>query len=155
MLEKLVDPKDVIRWKGEIPVGFRYTPGVAGEVFFRELRDRGRLAASRCDACEITYCPPRLFCERCFAELKAAGTVGPRGTLESWSAGRVGVEGEPLPEPVTVGIVRLEGADTVLLHFLTGYGKRSPAIGDRVEVVLKPRARRSGSILDIEGFRPL
>jgi uncharacterized OB-fold protein len=28
-------------------------------------------------------------------------------------------------------------------------------IGERVEVVLRPEAERTGSILDIEGFRPV
>jgi uncharacterized protein len=152
VFEKLTDPTDVRLWEGQIPIRHRYTPGVAGEAFFEALMERGQFVASRCDSCGITYCPPRLFCERCFSELEANTTVGPRGVLESFTVGTVGVEGEPLDEPLMVGLVRLDGADTVLLHFLIH--AEDAAIGDRVEAVLEPKGKRAGSILDIRGFRP-
>jgi uncharacterized OB-fold protein len=153
MLEKITRPAEVRRWPGDIPVRHRYTPGVAGEVFFTALRDRGVLLGSRCEECEYTYVPARLFCERCFAELAADVEVGPGGTLVSFTIGFVGVEGEPLDVPVTLGLVQLDGADAVLLHHVLEVGDRPLEIGERVEVVLRPAGERTGSILDIEGFR--
>jgi uncharacterized OB-fold protein len=151
MFEKLTDPKDVVLWEGRVPIRHRYTPGVAGEAFFTTLRDRGEFLASRCESCGITYCPARLFCERCFdGPLAADRTAGPQGTVESFTVGYRGIEGQELEEPVTVGLIRLDGADTVLVHFLLGEGF---GLGDRVEAVLHPKARRSGSILDVRGFR--
>jgi uncharacterized OB-fold protein len=152
VLEKLTDPRDVILHQGRIPIRHRYTPGVAGEAFFRALKDRGVFLASRCERCGITYCPARLFCERCFDELAADAEAGPGGRLESFTVGHVGVEGEPLDEPVTVGLVRLDGADTALVHFLVD--APDPEIGMEVEAVLRAKSRRMGSILDIRGFRP-
>jgi uncharacterized protein len=153
MLERLSDPKDVILWEGQIPIRHRYTPGVAGEAFFTALRDRGRFVASRCDSCGITYCPPRLFCERCFeGPLQADVEVGPEGTVESFSVGYTGLEEEPLGEPVTVGLIRLDGADTVLLHFLVD--SDHVMIGQRVQPAFQPKGKRTGSILDLRGFRP-
>jgi uncharacterized OB-fold protein len=152
VLEKLTDPKDIILKEGDIPIRHRYTPGVAGEAFFRALRDRGVFLASRCEACAITYCPARLFCERCFDELNADVEVGPGGTLESFTVGHVGLEGEALEEQVVVGLIRLDGADTVLMHFLVEASDLE--IGNRVEPVLKPKRKRRGSILDLDGFRP-
>jgi uncharacterized OB-fold protein len=153
VFEKLVHPADVILWEDRIPIRHRYTPGVAGEAFFRALKEGGEFLASRCESCGITYCPPRLFCERCFAgPLDADRTVGPEGTLEAHTVGRVGVEEEPLDEPVTVGLIRLDGADTRLVHFLVDASE--PAAGARVEAVLAPLEERTGSILDIRGFRP-
>jgi uncharacterized OB-fold protein len=147
-----VDPFILVH-EGRIPIRHRYTPGVAGEAFFAALKDRGVFVASRCDACDITYCPGRLFCERCFDELNADAEAGPGGTLESFTVGHAGIEGEPLEEPVTVGLVRLDGADTVLMHFVVQAA--NPEIGMRVEAVLKPKSKRTGSILDVEGFRPV
>jgi uncharacterized OB-fold protein len=152
VLEKLTDLQDVIVHEGRIPIRHRYTPGVAGEAFFAALKDRGVFLASRCDACDITYCPTRLFCERCFDELHADAEAGPGGTLESFTVGHAGIEGEPLEEPVTVGLVRLDGADTVLMHFVVQAADLE--IGMPVEAVLKPKSKRTGSILDVEGFRP-
>ncbi|HYZ10690.1 MAG TPA: Zn-ribbon domain-containing OB-fold protein [Actinomycetota bacterium] len=153
VFEKVSDPKDVILWQDRIPIRHRYTPGVAGEAFFTALRDRGELLGSRCESCQITYVPARLFCERCFAgPLEANVTVGPGGTLVSFSVGTVGVEGEPLDEPVTVGLIRPDGADTVLMHFIVDADELEA--GMRVEAVLRPEAERTGSILDLRGFRP-
>jgi uncharacterized protein len=152
VFEKLTDPTDVLLWQGQIPIRHRYTPGVGGEAFFKALKDRGEFLGSHCESCGITYCPARLFCERCFSELGADTVVGPGGVLESFTVGTVGIDGEPLEERVMVGLVRLDGADTVLLHFLVD--SEGPAIGDRVEAVFEPKAKRTGSILDIRGFRP-
>jgi uncharacterized protein len=154
VFEKLADPRDVVLWEGRIPIRHRYTPGVAGEAFFRALKDDGRFLASRCESCGITYCPPRLFCERCFAgPLDAGVTVGPEGTLESFSVGYTGPEGEPLDDPVALGLIRLDGADTVVVHFLVDAAEL--VAGIRVEAVFLPKARRTGSILDVRGFRPV
>ncbi len=140
------------RIPGELPVAFRYTPGVANTAFFEALRDRGVLLGSRCDACAVTYLPARIFCERCLAELEARVECGPGGELVSWTACHVDVDGRPLDEPVMLGLVRLDGADTVLLHRLSGGGGME--IGARVRVDLKPAPERTGSILDIDGFSP-
>jgi len=135
---------------GGMPVRFHYTPGVGNTAFFEALRDRGVLLGSRCEACDLTYLPARIFCERCFAELEPDTECGPGGTLESFTIGHVGIDGEPLDEPVTIGLVKLDNADTVLMHRLIGDSPRE--INSRVEAVV--RLDRTGSILDIEGFRP-
>src|SRR5918995_3254400 len=111
VLEKVERPDEVRRWEGRMPVSHRYTPGVAGDVFFTALRDRGVLLGSRCDSCDYTYAPARLFCERCFAELSADAEVGPGGLLLSFTISYTGLEGEPLEQPVTIGLVQLDGAD--------------------------------------------
>jgi uncharacterized protein len=153
MLEKIARPELIRRWEGDLPVRHRYTPGVAGDAFFKALKERGVLLGSRCENCAYTYVPARLFCERCFAELAADTEVGPGGELVSFTIVFQGIEGEPLVRPETLGAVRLDGADAVLLHRVLEPGEEPLEIGERVEVVLKPEPQRTGSILDIEGFR--
>jgi uncharacterized OB-fold protein len=155
MLERIAQPDEIRRWPGDMPVGHRYTPGVGGEAFFTALRDRGVFLGSRCEACSFTYVPARLFCERCFAELAADTEVGPQGALVSFTIGFVGLEGEPLEEPETLGLVRLDGADAVLLHRVLDVDEEPLEIGERVEAVLAPPGERVGSILDLQGFRPV
>jgi uncharacterized OB-fold protein len=154
MKERLASPEEVRRWPGDLPVQHRYTPGVAGEVFLTALKERGIVLGSRCPECDYTYVPARLFCERDFSELAADTEVGPGGTLVSFTVGFVGIEGERLDQPETWGLVRLDGADAVLLHRVLDVGDESLEIGRRVEVVVKSAQKRLGSILDIEGFRP-
>jgi uncharacterized OB-fold protein len=136
---------------GELAVSFRYTPGVGNTAFFEALRDRGVFLGSRCDDCGVTYLPARIFCERCLAELEPASECGPGGELTSWTVARVDVDDRPLDEPVTYGSVRLDGADTVVLHRLIDL-EGDPEIGMRVRAVLAKE--RIGSIFDVEGFAP-
>jgi uncharacterized OB-fold protein len=136
---------------GELSVSFRYTPGVGNTAFFEALRDRGVFLGSHCGSCDVTYVPARIFCERCLDELEPAVEVGPDGELASWTVARVDVDDRPLDEPVTYGLVRLDGADTVFLHRLIDL-EGAPIIGMRVRAVLA--SDREGSILDVDGFAP-
>jgi uncharacterized OB-fold protein len=48
----------------------------------------------------------------------------------------------------------LKGATTVMLHRLLDVKDLSRlSIGSRVKAMIKPKRKRAGSILDIEGFR--
>lgn len=142
----------VRRWPGRMPVRHRYTPGIAGERFLTALRDRGVILGSRCAACRFTYVPARLFCPRCFDELTADVEAGPGGTLVSTTLVHVDADGRRLARPVALGLVRLDGADTTIVHFLLDAGEL-PAVGGRVEAVLRPPEERGAAILDIAGFR--
>lgn len=154
MLDKPSDPSEIRRWPGSMPVAHRYTAGVAGEAFFRALKERGVFLASVCEECGVTYCPSRAFCERCLAELVGEVEVGPRGTLESFTVVFKGLGGESLDEPVVVGLVRLDGADTVLVCRIGSDDDDVLEIGMRVEPILRPPAEREGGITDIVHFRP-
>jgi hypothetical protein len=154
VIEKISRPEEVRRIEGGFPVAHRYTPGVAGEAFFTALRDRGVLLGSRCEACAYTYVPARAFCERCFAELAPEIEVGPGGELVSFTIAFVDVDGDPLEAPRTFGLVRLDGADAVMVHRVLEPPDDEPLeVGERVEAVLLAEGERTGSILDIEGFR--
>ena len=154
MLEKIAHPDEIRRWEGEFPVRHRYTPGVVGEAFFTALRERGVLLGSRCANCDYTYVPARTFCERCFSELSADTEVGPGGEFVSFTILFEDIEGEPLDLPEAIGAVRLDGADAVLIHRVLDLTDEPLEIGQPVEAVIKPVSQRTGSILDIEGFRP-
>jgi len=47
-------------WHGDMEAQYIYTAGIAGERFFRELKDNGKLVGTRCPKCDITYMPPRM-----------------------------------------------------------------------------------------------
>jgi uncharacterized OB-fold protein len=136
---------------GELAVSFRYTPGVGNTAFFEGLRDRAVFLGARCGNCEVTYVPARIFCERCLAELTPTVECGPEGELMSWTVARVDVDDRPLEAPVTYGLIRLDGADTVLFHRLVGVNGE-PEIGTRVRPIWA--TERVGSIFDVEGFAP-
>ncbi len=144
---------DLRAWPGEFPVSHLYTMGVAGERFFRELKDSGRFLGSRCAACDHTYLPPSIFCPRCFAALEEWKEVGPQGTVRAVTIAHRGVDGETLETPETLALIQLDGADDLLAHRIDE--SEGVEIGTRVEPVLKDAAQRGGSILDVRYFRPV
>jgi uncharacterized OB-fold protein len=143
-----------LAWPGEIPITSLYTAGAAGQIFFAALRDRGVLVASRCAPCGQVYLPAREFCERCFAELREQVEIPPRGVLRSFTFCYVDPDGTRLEPPEALALAQMEGATTLLLHRLLDVREPSEVeIGSRLEAVIRPRSKRIGSILDIEGFR--
>ncbi len=140
-------------WRGEIPLQSLYTAGLGGQVFFKALKDRGELVGTRCQPCKQVYVPARAFCERCFAELTEQVTVKPEGALASFTFSHYDRDGRRTEAPQALALVRLDGATTVLLHRLLRVADPARVrIGARVRAVLKPKPKRTGSILDIEGF---
>ncbi len=138
-------------WRGNLPVGSRYTYGLAGERFFRALKDEGKILGSHCPECDRTYVPATMFCERCLAELTDWQDMGLTGILHTFTVLFVGYDGKPLEEPEVVGFIAF--GDGGIVHRI----KADPEelyVGMPMQAVLKPKARREGSILDIEHFKP-
>jgi uncharacterized OB-fold protein len=149
-LPPVTSPDDARVWRGNIPISNRYTVGLAGERFFRELKDHAKIYATRCPKCSMVYAPAATFCERDLAELTEWLEVGPRGIVQSVTTTRIGLDGQPLVQPETFALIQLDGASTVMLHRLAS---NAIAIGARVEPVFKPAAEREGSINDILHFQ--
>jgi uncharacterized OB-fold protein len=82
--------------------------------------------------------------------------VGPEGTVVSWSWMPEPLEGQPLAGPFAWALIRLDGADTVMLHAVDAGPEMGGAAAMRTG--LRVRARwaesRVGSIRDIACFEP-
>jgi hypothetical protein len=146
------DPAGPGAWLGDLPVTSRYTFGIAGERFFRAFKDEGKILGANCPACDLTYVPARIFCERCMAELDAWQDVGTRGEVYTFTLLFVDKDGIPLDEPEIVAFIRI--GDGGLIHRLSDIEPEGVEFGMPVEAVFKPKKDREGSILDIKHFRP-
>jgi uncharacterized OB-fold protein len=146
--------RPIAKWRGEISIESLYTAGAGGQIFFKALKEKGELMGTRCRPCNQVFVPTRQFCERCFAELTEKVTVKPEGVIRSFSYSYVDHQGRRLRQPVASALVQLDGATTVMLHRLLDVKDLSRvSIGSRVRAVIKAKSQRTGSILDIEGFR--
>ena len=143
------DPKAPQAWFGSLPVPSRYTFGLAGERFFRALKDDGVIMGSYCPDCDHTYVPATVFCERCLGELTEWEDVGLVGELQTFTMLFVGYDGAELDEPELVGFIAF--GDGGIVHRIEA-DPDELFIGMPMEAVLKKE--RSGSILDIEYFKP-
>ena len=147
------DPQAPPAWRGDLPVRSRYTFGLAGERFFRALKDEGVIYGSHCPRCEVTYVPARIFCERCMAELDDWRDVGTRGEVHTFTLLFADLDGGLMDEPELVAFVRIE--DGGLVHRLGEVDPEEVYIGMPVEAVLKPKEEREGSIADLAYFKPV
>lgn len=126
--------------EGSVQIPFSYAAGEAGSRFLIALRDHKTILGARCTDCERVLCPPPPACAVCGAAEFDPVAVGPAGVLVSWTE---------VPGRGVYGLVRLDGADTAMLHLLLGDDSRRAA-GRRLRA--RFRGERTGSILDIEGF---
>lgn len=143
-----------LAWKGEIPLKHLYTAGLSGNDFLKTLKEKGEITGTFCEHCERVYVPALYFCEKCFSRIGGnIRTLPLKGRLESWTECYLDLKGKRLKKPVLAGAVRLDGASTVLIHFLKAAPSKLEA-GQPFKAVLKPAGERSGSILDILHFIP-
>jgi uncharacterized protein len=80
--------------------------------------------------------------------------VGPGGVVESWAWVSHPLPKHPLSRPFAWALIRLDGADTAMLHVVDSGGPDALATGDRVTVRFRPTAERIGAMADIEAFVP-
>ena len=80
--------------------------------------------------------------------------VGPGGAVESWAWVSEPRPKHPLQRPFAWALIRLDGADTALLHVVDSGGPDALASGDRVTVWFRPEAERIGAMADIVAFVP-
>ena len=137
-------------WRDEMPVTNRYTFGVAGERFFRAIKDEQRILGTHCSTCERIYVPAAVFCERCLDQLDEWVDVGTVGEIVTFTHLYVDYDGSPLEEPKTIAFIRF--GDGGLIHRLIAPNFEQVEIGMQAEAVFKPASEREGSILDISHF---
>ncbi len=79
--------------------------------------------------------------------------VSSEGVLESFTIVERQLASLPRKAPVLFGLIRLDGADTSILHYIEDADHTDIKIGMRVAA--KFNDERSGSIHDIACFRPV
>ena len=149
--ERTMDPRQYRHCPGHVEADYIYTSGLAGERFFRELRDHGRLMGTKCPECGRSWLPPKLFCEDCFVEVRDWVDVPAEGRVAASCVVRVDLHDQPLRTPEVWGLIRFRGFEGGLVHRLLVPPERAKA-GLTVKAVLRPEAARTGAITDIEGF---
>jgi uncharacterized OB-fold protein len=155
LIERIGTFGDARVWYGDIPIESEYTVGIVGEKFFRALKDRGVILGTVCRACDLTYVPPSMYCERCFCHLDEWVEVPAKGKVYTYTVVTRSLDDHALDEPEILALVRLPGAHGGLVHRLRMVKPEDVEIGMEVEAVFKPKKEREGSILDIAHFRPV
>jgi uncharacterized OB-fold protein len=153
MLDKLKQPRQSRQVSGEVPIYHRYTLGVAGERFFKALRDERQILTSPCLKCHDRLLPPKMYCERCFEETSDdwAPVEGP-GYLRSFTVLHRSLDEELLETPIVVGLIGWRDVRGGLIHRVIS-DQAEVSLGMAVEPVWAEE--RTGAMSDISHFRPV
>ena len=152
--EKIRDVRRMLHWSGYMETDYIYTLGIAGEKFFTEIRDNGRILGAKCKCCGNIFVPPRLYCEKCFGKTTEWINLGTKGAVYTFTVAYVDIKGAILKEPVIYALIKFEGAEGGLIHKLGEIKPHEVHVGMLVEAVFKPQTERTGNINDIKYFKP-
>ncbi|MEV0899142.1 OB-fold domain-containing protein [Actinoplanes sp. NPDC049802] len=132
-----------------LTIAFDYTRSLGPVLgrFMAGLRERRILGARTSDG--RVHVPPLEFDPVTHEPVTDLVEVSPSGTVVSWTWTARPIEGQPLDRPFGWALIRLDGADTPLLHAVDAEGLHT---GMRVRA--RWAASPAGHIRDIECFEP-
>jgi uncharacterized OB-fold protein len=129
---------------------FRRTVGRVQSAFLTGLREQLVLGIRTRDG--RVLCPPVEYDPVTSDELDELVELGTSGTVTTWSWEPVPRPGQPLDRPFAWALVRLDGADTGMLHAVDAGTPDAMATGMRVRI--RWAGERSGAITDLACFEP-
>jgi uncharacterized protein len=133
-----------------LDISFDYTRSLGPVLseFMSALAERRILGSRSVDG--RVHVPPAEYDPVTFSPPQELVPVGPEGTVLTWSWQPQPREGQPLGHPFAWALIRLDGADTGMLHAVDAGEADQMHTGMRV----RPRwaGQRSGHIRDIECF---
>ena len=143
-------PTAPLRAPLEIEFDYTRSLGPVLSQFMAALAERRILGARGADG--RVHAPPFEYDPMTASPPRELTEVGPEGTVVSWSWMPEPLAGQPLAEPFAWALIRLDGADTAMLHAVDAGSAAAMRTGLRV----RPRwtARPAGSIRDITCFEP-
>lgn len=139
--------------RAPLEIGFAYTRSTGPTLsrFLAGLAGRQILGARGSDG--RVYAPPFEFDPVTFEPPGELVPVGPEGTVLTWTWMTRPVAGQPLDRPFGWALIRLDGADTGLLHAVDAGSAAGMRTGMRVRV--RWAGQPAGDIRDITCFDPI
>ncbi|MCX4869183.1 MULTISPECIES: Zn-ribbon domain-containing OB-fold protein [unclassified Streptomyces] len=129
---------------------FTRSLGPVQSAFLTGLRERTVLGVRTADGKVLV--PPVEYDPVTAEELRELTEVATTGTVTTWAWNPAPRPAQPLATPFAWVLVRLDGADTALLHALEAPGPEAVHTGMRVRI--RWAAERTGAITDIACFEP-
>ena len=122
-------------YNSKISVPYHWWAGETAGKFLRSLKDDKKIIGTKCSKCNKVYTPPRKTCPACFIENTEWVDLSGEGTLVSYTVTRRQLAAIPKDKkvPVIYGLVKLEGSDTAMLHFIEGISPEEVEIGLKVK----------------------
>jgi len=153
-MQKTVESADAYVIEGKLALPYSYFAGRVGSTFITTLRDSKQILGVRCDTCNKVFVPPRQTCERCMADIRENWVpVENTGEVVNFTVVRYNDKHLPREAPYILALIKLDGADTPMVHILDEVDSDAVKDGLRVEAVLSEKT--TSTILDIDHFKPV
>ncbi|THA75772.1 OB-fold nucleic acid binding domain-containing protein [Streptomyces sp. A0592] len=143
-------PPEVLRAPLVVEFPFTRSLGPVQSAFLTGLREGVVLGVKTSDGTVVV--PPVEYDPVTSEEIRDLVEVAATGTVTTWAWNDRLRPNQPLGTPFAWVLVKLDGADTALLHALDAPGPDAVRTGMRVRV--RWAAERSGAITDIACFEP-
>jgi hypothetical protein len=121
-------------------------------AFLTGVRD-GKIYGARGSGGKVIV-PPTEYDPETSEDIGELVEVGPGGVIETWAWVTQPLRHHPLSTPFAFALIRLDGADTALLHVVDVDDPAVLSRGTRVVPRWKPADERLGQINDIVAFVP-
>ncbi|MFC5805268.1 Zn-ribbon domain-containing OB-fold protein [Streptomyces formicae] len=143
---------EVLRAPLVVEFPFTRSLGPVQSAFLTGLRERTVLGVRTAGGRGRVLVPPVEYDPDTADEIRDLVEVAATGTVTTWAWNHEPRPGQPLATPFAWAMVRLDGADSALLHALDAPGPDAVRTGMRVRV--RWAAERTGAITDIACFEP-
>jgi len=110
--------------------------------YWREIPQRYRYEAAKCDSCGEMHFPPRLVCRQCKGRKFTKTILAQTGEVETFTVIRVAPTGFADQAPYAVGVVKLDDGVKVTTQ-IVDCDVETLAIGDKVRLEFR-RVQQDG-----------
>jgi len=145
-----MEQTEVLTARLDIEYPFSRTVGPVQGAFLTGLRERTVVGVRRADG--SVMCPPVEYDTVTSEPLTELVEVGDAGEVTTWAWMADPLEGQPLSAPFAWALIKLDGADSAMLHAVDAPGPEAMATGMRVRI--RWSDEREGAITDIACFEP-
>lgn len=154
VISKELGDTGTLTYPSRIKLPYSWHVGKVGSKFYREIKENCKIWGTKCPQCQRVFVPPKKTCLGCFSNINEWVEVSNTGTLLTYTIVRYPVPGiQPQKPPFALGIIKLDGASTGLVHLLREVELDEIRVGMRVQAIF--RETRQGDYLDIKYFRPI
>jgi len=148
-----IDTSNCFTIPGKLALPYSYFAGQVGSRFLIKIRDEKKIMGIKCNKCNKVFVPPRQTCDVCMEDIRDNWMdVGNEGEITNYTVVRYRDKHLPKDPPYVLAMIRLDGADTSMVHVVEGVDP------DQVKTGLKVRAvfaeETTNTLMDIDHFEP-
>ena len=138
---------------GKLALPYTYFAGRVGSKFLTTIRDEKKIMGIKCNKCNKVFVPPRQTCDVCLEDIRENWVdVQNTGEVTNFTVVRYDDKHLPKKAPYVLAMIKLDGADTSMVHIVEGIDVDKAKIGMKVQAVFAEET--TSTLMDIDHFAP-